>query len=394
MKKRKILKSISLAGLAVVIGAAGIFAFAPIGASASEPPATTTNGLGLDPKNDPVVYTTQTGLEIKKSNAKYSSTSTVTTNRNYSYTQDLTSFYYFTMGSFSGTVYTAKTQSDTYAVTNEPVNWLIIGRGEFDFYDSTPAGGAIETDSNKQEFAVTNNLYLPLAMQSFPYNDEIPDGCFLVLSEKLLGNMYFNSSGALNAKYWTTTAEYYLVYGNTNYGNRYRFKGSANSSTGTQTWNTTNNAGGDLYNYINNLFSKNTSGEIVGNNSLAFTQAQADLIVPQQLYTNYYNGSSYQRETPSTDGGTYYSMFPLACKEANSSVMQNFCIEDYLPNQSQRVASFIKSSTNQGHTWWLRSGLSSTYNCSTTSCLPSGLRDSLWVHDTTGVRPAMVMKLS
>ena len=216
LKKRRILKTISLAVLAVVMATAGILAFAPIGASASTPPpTTTTTGLGLDPKNDPVVYTTESGLEIKKSNGKYSSTTTTTTNSGQSYIQDITSFYYFTMGTFSGTIYTAKTKTDTYTVTNEPVNWLIIGRGGFDFYDNTPAGGSIENDSNKQEFAVTNNLYLPLAMQSIPQNDEIPDGCFLVLSERLLGNMYFNSSGSLYTNFYTSNSITYSFYSST-----------------------------------------------------------------------------------------------------------------------------------------------------------------------------------
>ena len=391
MKKRKILKKISLAGLAVVIGAAGIFAFAPIGASASEPPATTTNGLGLDPKNDPVVYTTQIGLEIKKSNAKYSSTSTVTTNRNYSYTQDLTSFYYFTMGSFSGTVYTAKTQSDTYAVTNEPVNWLIIGRGGFDFYDSTPAGGAIETDSNKQEFAVTNNLYLPLAMQSIPYNDEIPDGCFLVLSEKLLGQMYFNSSGNFYANLSTGTANSYSIYSAKYHGNRYRYISNSSMTSGSQSWNTSSNTGGSLYNYINNLYSKNISGVIL-KNSLGFTQSQSDLIIPQSLYTFYYNNGTYLQETPSSDGAVSYTMFPLAARYACTSVEQNFCIEDYLPNSNQRVASLIKS--NQSYYWWLRSGSSSQTNAHSSLIDVDGSYSDRAVDGGYGVRPAMVMKLS
>ena len=84
-----------------------------IGESVSGEVVETSSGLGLDPKNDPVVYTTESGLEIKMSNAdKFSGSVTTTTNTGTTYTQDLTSFYYFTMGTFSGKVYTAKTKTN------------------------------------------------------------------------------------------------------------------------------------------------------------------------------------------------------------------------------------------------------------------------------------------
>ena len=219
--KRKFLKTFSFTSLALLMGIAGTMAFAPLGvgtqgstlANASQI-ETTTSGLGLDPKTDPVVYVTESGLEIKKSNGKYTSTTTTTTNTGYTYTQDLTSFYYFTMGTFSGTIYTAKNRTDTYEVSNEPVNWLIIGRGEFNFYDDSPAGIAIKNESSKHEIAVANNLYLPMDMQSIPEgpDNEIPDNCFLVLSEKLLGQSYFNTTGSINSNLSTDHSECYFTY--------------------------------------------------------------------------------------------------------------------------------------------------------------------------------------
>ena len=404
MKKSKLLKSLGFASLAVFMGATALFSFAPLnntsivagGLNASAHTENQTFDLGLRPDTDPVVYVTESGLEIKKSNGKYTSTTTTTTNTGYTYTQDLTSFYYFTMGTFSGTIYTAKTQTDKYEVSNEPVNWLIIGRGQFDFYDETVAGNSIKNDSSKQEFAVTNNLYLPLAMQAIPENDDIPDNCFLVLSEKLLGSMYFNSGGALNGNLYTDDPACRMIYGaNGMWGNRYRYIGDRSvlaSANGSQSW--TNKAEGSLYTYINNLFSKNTSGTIL-KNGLGFTQIQSDMIVPQQLYTYYSNGSSYSyAETPKTDGGTYYSMFPLAYRATSSSIFQNFCVEDYISTNAQRIATFIGSSSNQSYHWHLRSGMNGTathvHRVLYSGDIGVGVSGS---HDTNGVRPAFVMRI-
>ena len=383
------------------MGAAGVFAFAPLsntpivagGLNASANTENQTFDLGLRPDTDPVVYVTESGLEIKKSNGKYTSTTTTTTNNGKSYTQDLTSFYYFTMGTFSGRIYTAKTVSDTYEVSNEPVNWLIIGRGSgFEFNDNTPAGTSIKTDNSKQEFAIAPGGYLPMDMQSIPEgpDNEIPDNCFLVLSEKLLGSSCFNGSGTLFLINDEGHGANFLRAPN-NHGTRYRFIGNSNTeNNGSQSWNTTSNAGGTLYNAVNALFSKNNStGKIVSNN-LGFTQTQADLVIPQQLYTYYSNGRGYNyAETPSTDGGTYYTMFPLAARYAYSSTKQNFCIEDYLPSTSQRVATLIGS--NQSYYWFFRSGHpNGQYHCGTApqADLSYGCADNYM-----GIRPAFVLRV-
>ena len=437
MKKSKLLKSLGFASLALFMAATGVFAFAPLGASsaslanASESEMTTTSGLGLDPKNDPVVYTTESGLEIRMSNAtKYSGTTTVTTNRGYSYTQDLSSFYYFTMGTFSGTIYTAANNSTSskYSVTNEPVNWIILGLGPntgyfFEqvaanlfstwktntstvnsdytnnitangpyffqevFESTTPAGSAINAVVPSKSYVIDK------VKASITTNDEIPDGCMLVISEKLLGQMYFNGTGTLNQNIQTAFKEIYILYCSGQYGNRYRYYGNKSTSTnGGQSWTTSGNVGGSLYNHINSMFSKNNATGAVIGNSLGFTQAQADLIVPQQLYTYYSNGSGYNyQETPTTDGNTYYTMFPLAYRTTYSSIYQNFCIEDYLPDPNQRISCFIGST--QPYVWWLRSA-HNEYSHYASSIGPSGS----YCFDphiicSYGVRPAMVMKL-
>ena len=255
MKKRKIFKTLALSSLAVVMAAGGIFAFAPIGASASTPPPTTTTGLGLDPKNDPVVYTTESGLEIRMSNAnKLSGTTTTTTNTGYTYTQDLSSFYYFTMGTFSGTIYTAKTKTDTYTVTNEPVNWIILGLGSHTnaFVESVSnylfstiknndylfSNGEYYFDNQHETFSPAGQLIdstisaktyiMGKVKDSIVVNTDIPKGCMLVLSEKLLGSTYFNCKGDMNAV-WNTGYNagkiyYVLAEYNKNYYGRFRWK--------------------------------------------------------------------------------------------------------------------------------------------------------------------------
>ena len=401
-KKTRRLKAIGFSSLALLMGIAGTLAFAPL-SNAPVMPSSLSAGataegqnfdLGLRPDTDPVVYTTESGLEIKKSNGKYSSTTTVTTNKGFSYTQDLRNFYYFTMGSFSGTIYTAVDTTTTYTVTNEPVNWLIIGRGPgFNFEEATPAGTGIKTDRNKEEIA-TSALNLPNFFTTVPEHSDIPKGCFLVLSEKLLGQMYFNSSGAINTA-WNESLDSEAasrIQGKDRYGDRYRYKSDSSlaySDPGKATWN--NKTDGSLYSYINSLFSKNTSGTIL-QNGLGFSQTQADMIIPQQLYTFYSNGEGCPRaETPSTDGGTYYTMFPLAMKNASTSTKQNFCVEDYLHSVNQRISCLVGSS-NSYH-WYLRSGNATLSGCARL-VIANGYIGSWWGTNSLGVRPAMVMRLA
>ena len=398
-KKRKVFKTLGFSSLALLMGAAGVFAFAPLGNAPMSPNTlnanATTQGqtfdLGLDPQNDPVVYTTESGLEIKKSNGKHTSAITVTTNKNKTYTQDLTSFYYFTMGKFSGTIYVGDTTTNTYTVSNEPVNWLIIGRGPgFNFEKSTPAGTSLVNDRDKQEIS-TSALTLPNFFTTVPEHSDIPEGCMLVLSEKILGQYYFNTTGIVNNSVNTSYYDINYVQGTGSYGNRYRYMGDLNTSTsGAQKY--TKKTDGALYTHINNMFSKSTSGTIL-KNGLGFTTEQASLIIPQQLYTYYSNGGNDDlAETPSTDGGTYYTMFPLACRTTHASTYQNFCVEDYFPTVTQAVAVLIGS--NQPFGWHTRTGRRDA-NFGVARMTAHG--DSNYyvnVNANIGVRPAMVMRLA
>ena len=95
------------------MGIAGTMAFAPLGASsaslanANESEMTTEKGLITPKADDPVIYTTESGLEIKWGNAAPSINNSLPSG-----TSNLTEFPYFTT-SKSGTTHT----------------WVIIGRG-------------------------------------------------------------------------------------------------------------------------------------------------------------------------------------------------------------------------------------------------------------------------
>ena len=110
-KKHKFLKTFSIASLALLMGAAGVFAFAPLGASPSVANAnamvetTTEQGLITPKADDPVIYTTESGLQIKYGNAAPSTLNSSLDSGN------LEGFPYFTTASGS-TTYT----------------WVIIGR--------------------------------------------------------------------------------------------------------------------------------------------------------------------------------------------------------------------------------------------------------------------------
>ena len=84
-------------------------------------------------------------------------------------------------------------------------------------------------------------------------------------------------------------------------------------------------------------------------------------------------------------------MFPLAYR-AEHTTKQNFCIEDYLNTDSKRVATLIGS--NQSERWALRTGLLGYTSARNRMIYPNGSIGDDWVSYTTGVRPAMVMKLS
>ena len=428
--KRKILKAFGFGSLAVMMAVAGTFAFAPLGASPSLASAseisndinTRADGenikyapspLGLDPENDPVIYTTESGLEIKFGGAATAlgggneTTEFVSTLPSSSV---LNGYPYFTMGTFNG-----------YAV-----NWVIIGKstagistGNFtlnsdisyeklsvwqgktsesptykNFFDQTyetnsPAGSAIKNNNVLNDVSarkLANNIKGSLLASVVP-NEEIPSGCVLVISECCLGYSYFNCTGA-------ASTSYPYNYGNYNWGGRYRYISTntdSNAGGGSFSYSTT---AGTLYTYVNNLYSS----------KLGLTNAQKNLIQGQKLKTLYTNGASPNTylETSSTDGNTTYNMFPLASfkgdRRYTSSMNagdENFVITNYLKTTSLRIAYQIGTST--GVPYWTRSsevGYSGCGGAVGSDHVSDGVIDGYWTRTNYGVRPACVIKFA
>ena len=245
--KRKFLRTFSFTSLALLMGAAGVFAFAPLGANSNNLASANTlsdeintkadgenikyapSPLGLDPENDPVIYTTESGLEIKYGGAI---TALGGGNEKNDFAAEtlpsgkpLSGYPYFTMGTYNG-----------YAV-----NWVIIGKSttgipttststgmsdynyeklstwqgktsesptykhffEQTYEATTPAGAAIKNSGTLNNYAARKIEYMfnPSILSSIVSNSEIDAGCVLVLSENCLGTSYFNQDIASNNCY-------------------------------------------------------------------------------------------------------------------------------------------------------------------------------------------------
>ena len=109
--------------------------------------------FGLDPANDPVIYTTSNGIEIKSSNA--------ITNPN------LENYLYLTLGTYN----------------NYAINWLIVGMPRHVGDTNTPAGAAIYAE-------IAKNYYHTQAISGTTgvcYDSSLSDNNYRIISECTLG---------------------------------------------------------------------------------------------------------------------------------------------------------------------------------------------------------------
>lgn len=339
-KFAKMLFGIGLAGFMGLSTLAGVAFVTPTTAKAeSELTQTTTSPFGLNPETDPVIYTTESGLDIKFGGATLESGA-------------LSGYAYFTMGSYNG----------------YNINWVIIGRhssitstftasgyrnvslGTFlalridnlkyqvfynwidTYYETiTPYGKAIDEDLIKNDiiggFAVST-LNIALSSKeatSDTIDTELNPGEVLVISECILVDT--------------------ISSGGSNY----------NGST--------------LHNGVINL-----------HNSLFLSDPRfISQMISLQTFT-----SAGTSTTTSTD--QYF--FLLAGRG------EKFNYTTYLPNANTRIAYRLGGDSQQF--WWLRSGHPSysgdhnailtdgayVYNCGST------------YGSSTGIRPCFVMKLA
>ena len=202
-RKSRVLKAIGFSSLALVMGAIGTLAFAPLNlaqiSSASEAEMTTEQGLITPKADDPVIYTTESGLEIKWGNALNINASMDSGN--------LKGFPYFTTTS-DGTTYTwviIGKNDDTYIPTSEFVPYLYsnwkstvapVPTTFANYYfnnindTTTPAGSSI--DSNVVSKTYVNDK---ASRNDIKTSTEIPSSCVLCLSNNVTSGSQTWSTG-------------------------------------------------------------------------------------------------------------------------------------------------------------------------------------------------------
>ncbi|MFQ6749907.1 MAG: hypothetical protein ACLRFR_03635 [Clostridia bacterium] len=208
-KNRKLLKVFAAGGLAFFMGVGTLCGvlIAPMGATSASNAGNLASaaqsadsaltpqeqllagtGLGLDPENDPVVYTTDYGLEIKYANAL---TNTALAGYTYfeaggvnwviiGYDSSVSEF----VGSFTGVMGTG-------------ANVIQGGFNQFSTLDDTPAGLAIRKDM----FAISS--------EAVP-DEVIGDGCVLCLAAENVGETTFNPERGMGSNYQGSNLQSYI----------------------------------------------------------------------------------------------------------------------------------------------------------------------------------------
>ena len=211
MKKSKFLKTLGFSCMAVFMGSLTILGGCATNLSTNNGndlganQTFTTTGLGLDPKNDPVIYTTESGLEIRYGGLDYGGTLTSGT---------LSGYHYITMGKYN----------------NADINWIIIARDSnltaarfvgdktsyaytswklnakllFQRYymeniheTSTPAGSAINSSLSNSFIVDNEDWTVNISSVPLEQDNDLPNNCVFVVSQGILGSCQF-STGTVN----------------------------------------------------------------------------------------------------------------------------------------------------------------------------------------------------
>ena len=302
--------------------------------------------LGLDPENDPVIYTTESGLEIKFGGLDIESSLA---------SGALTGYPYFTMGTYSG----------------YPVNWVIIGQNPNDvilsetintflfsawksgnqyqvgsvqtkayyffnniFETNSPAGAAINAVTPSKSYVADFSINTKPTK-----NTEVPQGTVLALSEYCLGTSIF--------------------------------------AEGSTQWSYC-----PLYQAMTTLY----------NTGLGLTDAQKALVQKQTLQTRYYDVETGRgvvvESTENYFWGLAYNQY--------SENLQNFYVESYIKSNALRIGCTYRTTTKTN--WWLRTmGNSKATGEPQFSAFYTNTSGGIGYIDrntTYGVRPACIVKLT
>ena len=322
-------------------------------------------GLGLDPENDPIVATTDWGLDIYFHNAGQGTwKSSISTNGSVT-TDALKGYLYFQGGTYNG-VSNLKWVIIGYSTNTAsagPVNPNNVSNNTV-FPDTTDAGTLIKNYASKGMVYV--NSYKSPTFTNAVGNAEIPAGCVLCISEKNL----------LDAKYQSSFS--------TDAGDGY-YKGAR--------W-----VKSDLRTTMSNLC---TSG------ITSFDTIRAKIqTVSLNTYSCRMNVSDYSEAIGKDTSSDKF--FALANSTTNfysadqvayntSTYPQNYCIETYLGNYANRAKriSYTHNTTTKYY-WWLRTGntdsITHVFIVDTLGAVTNA-HDYARVTGIWGVRPAFVLKL-
>ena len=353
-QKRKLLKIIGASSLAFFMGIGTLCGvlIAPMGATSASnagdlaalaqsadraqeewSAGIMSGNLNLDPENDPVVWVTDNGFEIKSHNVSVSSGTTTVSTVSYKYVT-LGSWNWIIIGystkslnqSISGVVNVANTSYSDYISITDTTN-IVNKLGT----DTTDAGSIIKSASLEKNARIyISGVSVPTKLKTIftnaVGNTEIPYGCVLCLCAGTTGTSIYEDSKT------------YKAY----------FPGSDLDTAMTTVYNSISSAAGGA-------------------------------IQSTSLTTYWYNGSAATKYTHSE------YLFPLACSTYWSNYSQNYCVETYLNSDAKRNIDFA---------WWLRSGYSSnSYSAYFVNTAGGLYVFGDYVSTSFYVRPAFVLKL-
>ena len=310
-----------------------------------------SGNIKLDPENDPVICTTESGLEIKYAMAINLGTGTQ----------------YETDASIPAGSATSPSGLSGYAYLKMGnYNWIIIG------YNTSSTSTTVNYNYNgTMDFATY--LASPSSYKSFAGSFEKSSDAGLAISNA-------GSNGLMWANYALSVAlSYSKAVKNTSELNSGEALVFCQSIIGEKTvfsssQYSTNYNGSTLQSVIRNLYYPSTS-----KNEAGFTTGEAALIVPKTLKSlAVYDGTSLVSHTE--------YLFPLA-SNWKYTVNESFRIIKYLPTSSDQTYHPHSCSRQ----YWLRSAGNGQYYVSTISS--TGAEQISRPNVSYYVRPAMVIKI-
>ena len=316
-------------------------------------------GLGLDPENDPIVATTDWGLDIYFHNAGEGTWKNTTADGSVS-TAALSGYNYFLGGTYGGVALKwVIIGYSTNTVSAGPVKPNNVSNSNV-FPDTTDAGSVIKTYGSRGLIYV--NSYKLSAYTNAVGTTEIPAGCVLCISEKNLLNADYNST------YYSDDGDGY-------------YKGGR--------W-----VHSELRTTMSNLCNSGITGfdtirakiQTVSLNTYSWKYKMSDETKGIGKDTSSDKFFALANSTYNTDDQVVYN---------TSTYPQNYRLETYLgatyaSHASKRI-SYTHNKTT-ADSWWLRSGYSSS--ASKVYCVYArGCIDYTSASASLGVRPAFVLNV-